>query len=59
MLCCLAFFLLLFLLGCASPQTVNHAQLEQLKTHWQEPKLTMWCYTLAAKMVSTIFITKT
>ena len=44
MLRSLALILPLFLLGCASPQTVNRTQLEQLKAHWQEPKLTMWYY---------------
>jgi len=44
MLRCLVLILPLFLLGCAGPQTVNRTQLEQLKAHWQEPKLTMWYY---------------
>ena len=36
--------LLLFLLGCANPQTVSRVQLEQLKDQWNEPKYTMWYY---------------
>lgn len=35
---------LLLLLGCASPQTVSRAELDDLKRHWQEPKVSAWYY---------------
>jgi hypothetical protein len=34
----------LLLLGCATPQTVDRAELERLKAHWHEPKVGMWYY---------------
>ena|SRR6266849_792962 len=34
----------LLLLGCATPQTVNRAELERFKAHRQEPKVSMWYY---------------
>jgi hypothetical protein len=35
----------LLLLGCAQPKTVNGTELEGLKLHRQEPKVSMWYYT--------------
>ncbi len=35
---------LLLLLGCASPQTVSRAELDHLKRHWHEPKVSLWYY---------------
>jgi hypothetical protein len=35
----------LLLLGCAQPKTVNRAELEGLKLHRQEQKVSMWYYT--------------
>jgi hypothetical protein len=40
----LVLILPLLLLGCARPQTINRAELEQLKAHWHEPKVSMWYY---------------
>jgi hypothetical protein len=30
--------------GCAHPQTVTRTELDQLKTHRREPKVSMWYY---------------
>ena len=35
----------LLLVGCAQPKTVTHTELDQLKLHRQEPKVSMWYYT--------------
>jgi len=35
---------LLFMLSCASSQTVSRAQLERLKTQRHEPKVSAWYY---------------
>ena len=40
----LTLILPLFLFGCAGPRTVSRSELEQLKTHWHEPKVSMWYY---------------
>ncbi len=44
MLRSLALIFPLLLLGCATPQTVNRAELERLKSHWHEPKVSIWYY---------------
>jgi len=41
----LVLMLPLLLMGCAHPQTVTRAELEHLKAHRQEPKVSMWYYT--------------
>ncbi len=40
----LALIVPLLLLGCASTQTVSHAELERLKTQRHEPKVSTWYY---------------
>jgi len=40
------FFLVpLLLVGCAWPRTVTRGELDQLKPHHREPKVSMWYYT--------------
>ncbi len=39
-----AFILPVLLMGCAAPQTVMRRELERLKTHRQEPRVSMWYY---------------
>lgn len=40
----LLFLCLVVLAGCAGVTTVNRAELDQLKAHWREPKVSLWYY---------------
>jgi len=38
----LIFILPLLLVGCAQPKTLTRTELDQLKPHRHEPKVSMW-----------------
>lgn len=44
MLRSIALIFVLAIVGCTTPQTVNRAELERLKIHWHEPKVSVWYY---------------